>query len=359
MIINNVDVASILSHININDTIKILDNINNTFKDQSLTKINNVIITTTETPYSINSLKDALITVLSNEETQYDQKDFEFINKLGEGSYGDIFLFKLSHETSYFVIKRINYFNKSLPREVVMNEIEILKHLSPYCSQYILCYIGSTYDRKNYYIVTEYLGQHITLEKYISNFKGTQSPTMTLTIIKNLVDGLNLIHSYNVTHRDIKPDNIMINPTTGDIKYIDFGVSCMIPNCDSQDIQGTLIYLAPEVYTKSVTFSFQTWVQSDIWSLGMTIFKLITAANYYDTYLAFIYLPDLFKRNRYDVYKLTEPDVIDIIVYDIIRSTLSEPTPLLLSEFLIDHYFLPLLEMMLQKDPYRRHLPSI
>lgn len=49
-------------------------------------------------------------------------------------------------------------------------------------------------------------------------------------IVKNLIDGLNLLHKYGIYHLDIKGNNIFINKDTGEIKYIDFGSSIINEN---------------------------------------------------------------------------------------------------------------------------------
>ena len=96
------------------------------------------------------------------------------------------------------------------------------------------------------------------------------------------------IHEQGVAHRDIKPENIMIHPDTLEIKYIDFGYSCnkniesSIFNQICNGIAGT-----PEYYDESIKYPtenqkvltedhFNKLQKSDIWSLGMTIFVLVS-----------------------------------------------------------------------------------
>ena len=104
-------------------------------------------------------------------------------------------------------------------------------------------------DDENFYIVTEYLGQNITLHSFSDDIDRVRRLTedQVKTIIRNLQQGLIELHQQGIVHRDIKPDNIMINPATLEIKYIDFGLSCMMASCyDNRSNVGTFYYMAPE-----------------------------------------------------------------------------------------------------------------
>lgn len=90
-------------------------------------------------------------------------------------------------------------------------------------------------------------------------------------IIKQLISVLAHLHSRNVTHRDIKLENIIID-SKGIIKLIDFGFCC----CTSSDTKlkifcGTPSYMCPEIVMKKEYYGPPT----DIWATGILLFALL------------------------------------------------------------------------------------
>jgi len=84
-----------------------------------------------------------------------------------------------------------------------------------------------------------------------------------------LADALHYAHMRGVLHRDIKPSNILID-TSNTAWLTDFGLASLSDDTQSQDLVGTLKYLAPE------RFIGQTDARSDIYSLGLTLYEFIT-----------------------------------------------------------------------------------
>ena len=92
------------------------------------------------------------------------------------------------------------------------------------------------------------------------------------------------IHSANVIHKDINPSNIIINPQTGLIKIIDFGISMLI-SLNSQELlpivsEGSYNYMSPEQtgrMNRSIDF------RTDIYSLGITFYEMLTGIKPFTT----------------------------------------------------------------------------
>jgi PAS domain S-box-containing protein len=93
------------------------------------------------------------------------------------------------------------------------------------------------------------------------------------------------IHAVNIIHKDINPSNILFNPTTGEVKIIDFGISTVLSRENSafrspNVLEGTLIYISPE-QTGRMNRAID-W-RSDFYSLGVTLYKLLTGCEPFES----------------------------------------------------------------------------
>lgn len=131
------------------------------------------------------------------------------------------------------------------------------------------------------YDVGEEDGQHYIVMEYIAGktlkqlLKKRENLTLTevIDIMTQLVDGISHAHESYIIHRDIKPQNIMIEDD-GKIKITDFGIAMALNATQltqTNSVLGSVHYLSPEQATgKSAT------IKSDIYSLGILMYELIT-----------------------------------------------------------------------------------
>ena len=112
-------------------------------------------------------------------------------------------------------------------------------------------YIEHLEDKDNMYIVMEFVPGG-DLSSIISE-RGPLSEKTAKQVARQILLALDYLHRRRITHRDIKPDNILIvreNPI--EIKLSDFGLSKVIDNQESllKTFCGTLLYCAPEVFSR-------------------------------------------------------------------------------------------------------------
>ena len=124
-------------------------------------------------------------------------------------------------------------------------------------------------DGNMHYIVMEYV-DGTTLNKYIKN-KGKLSNEETINISLQIARGIQAAHKKGIIHRDIKPQNIVINDKNI-VKITDFGIARAITSTTKNiSVIGTVHYISPEqVRNTKVDF------RSDIYSFGCTMYEMIT-----------------------------------------------------------------------------------
>ena len=135
--------------------------------------------------------------------------------------------------------------------------------------------IVSIYDVENegefYYLILEYV-EGMTLKDYM--IKNPRIPIETIVhIAKQIASGLSHAHQNGIIHRDIKPQNILMNANLT-CKIIDFGIARAYGDTtltQTNQMLGTVYYLSPEQARGNVATA-----QSDIYSLGILIFEMIT-----------------------------------------------------------------------------------
>ena len=124
-------------------------------------------------------------------------------------------------------------------------------------------------DNQVDYLVMEYV-DGISLKHYLKKAKPLAVDFVIESIYKICL-ALDYIHFNNIVHRDIKPDNIMINAGKNVIKLMDF--SCASRTTDlASDKTGSAPYMAPEIHNAGNLVG----VQSDIFSLGAVMYELLS-----------------------------------------------------------------------------------
>ncbi|CAA7047371.1 unnamed protein product [Microthlaspi erraticum] len=199
-----------------------------------------------------------------------DESPLTTVSILGRGSFGSVSLTTDSKHQLY--AKKSSSFKhmKNLEKELRImlrfrNDPRILQAASPHL------YIGLDVS----YILMEFSSIG-TLHKIISRFGGKPLPENIIgRSTRMILQGLQLLHSCGYVHCDLKPDNILLFPSTAfgepwDLKLADFGLS-KEPNTDSTlSFPGAACYMPPE----SVGPHGVIGPALDIWSLGCVVFEM-------------------------------------------------------------------------------------
>jgi serine/threonine protein kinase/Tfp pilus assembly protein PilF len=128
------------------------------------------------------------------------------------------------------------------------------------------------------YIVMEYI-EGRTLQEVTAGMKAAsaaQAARSKIRIMLQICEGLGKVHDSGVIHRDIKPQNIMVDGA-GNVKILDFGMARLFGvshTTAERVICGTLQYVSPELLNGD-----EPDVRSDIWSLGVMFFEMLCGSH--------------------------------------------------------------------------------
>ena len=147
----------------------------------------------------------------------------------------------------------------------LQKEVEFLKELK---HPNIVAYYGSEIREDFLMIYLEYIDMG-SIAYMLKNY-GPFPEDIVINYTKQILLGLEYLHSHGVIHRDIKGANILVS-TEGIAKLSDFGSAKKLHNSCLSSYIGTTSWMAPEIILDKQYERF-----ADIWSLGCTVFEMLT-----------------------------------------------------------------------------------
>ncbi|MEG5173747.1 AAA family ATPase [Microcoleus sp. B3-D7] len=178
--------------------------------------------------------------------------------------------------------------------KLLRNDFPRFNELVHFRNQYIIAknleipgsvkaYSLETYQN-HYALVMEDFGG-ISLSNYLASLASDSNEPLEglpvnefLPIAIQIANALDGLYRHHVIHKDLKPANILINPTSKEVKLIDFSIASLLPR-ETQEIQnpnvleGTLPYISPE---QTGRMNRGIDYRTDFYSLGVTFYELLT-----------------------------------------------------------------------------------
>jgi serine/threonine protein kinase len=191
----------------------------------------------------------------------------DYSQVINQGGFGDVYKCK---ENKNMVIKMTRKDEKQYNGEC--NQ-KIIKKLFQHKNLMNILGVDKNKYGDIYLIYMEYI-DGLSLNEYCMNY--FINDELIKISMEQILSGLKFLHHHKITHRDIKLDNIIINPITYNVKIIDFGLAHYGYPC--KNIVGTSGFFAPEMIYSPENYDSKC----DIWSLGCILYFMV--CGYYPFY---------------------------------------------------------------------------
>ncbi|KAK0596494.1 hypothetical protein LWI29_016267 [Acer saccharum] len=195
---------------------------------------------------------------------------YERLGKIGEGSYGKVYKARncITNETVALKMISMDIEKVGVPSTAI-REISVLKEMQ---HPNIVSLRDVQYTEKDMCLVFEYLD--MDLKKYMDSYTDfTNNPHAIKTFLRQILCGVAYCHSHRVLHRDLKPQNLLLDCRTSTIKLADFGLAraCSAPTRTYSHEVVTLHYRPPEILLGSRNYSTSV----DVWSIGCIFAEMV------------------------------------------------------------------------------------
>jgi len=190
------------------------------------------------------------------------------LEKLGEGTYATVYKGKARGSEKWVALKEISLDSEEGAPSTAIREISLMKELR---HDNIVKLNDVIHTDNKLMLVFEYMDQD--LKKYMDSCGGALPHYQVQSFLFQLLRGIEFCHSQRVLHRDLKPQNLLIN-SRGELKLADFGLARAfgIPVYTFSNEVVTLWYRGPDVLLGSRNYS----TSIDMWSVGCIFAEMVT-----------------------------------------------------------------------------------
>jgi len=236
----------------------------------------------------------------------FNLENLEIVKTIGTGTFSRVSLCREKRNRDYYALKVLAIQDLIRLKQVdhIKNEKNLLEDLRhPFIVELCWCHK----DRSFLYMLFPYIAGG-ELFSYLRS-SGRFSSTTSLFYSAEIVNVLEYLHTTNVVYRDLKPENLMLDPE-GHLKIIDFGFAKRVTE-NTWTLCGTPEYLAPEIIQSKGHDKAVDW-----WALGILMYEML--AGY----------PPFYDENPFGIYekvlsgKIDWPRHIDQIAKDLIKKLL-------------------------------------
>ncbi|XP_078105449.1 calcium/calmodulin-dependent protein kinase IGa [Sander vitreus] len=190
---------------------------------------------------------------------------FDFIGKMGSGSFSEVFMVREKKTGQLYAMKCLR--KKHLAHSNLENEINVLRRIQ---HENVVGLEDFYESRTHYYLVMQLVSGGELFDRILD--KGVYTEKDASTVIQQVLQAVSYLHENGIVHRDLKPENLLYYNTDENAKIMvsDFGLSKTVEHGTMSTACGTPRYVAPEVlaqkpYSKAV----------DCWSIGVITYILL------------------------------------------------------------------------------------
>jgi serine/threonine protein kinase len=206
-------------------------------------------------------------------------ENYIIIKKIGEGAQGVVHLAQDKRLGRKVAIKSLhsNLITNNTQKERFVGEAKLLSQLNHPSVVTLYDYIV---DANGFHLIMEFV-EGYPLDDLINKISGPIQELRAIEIMIQVLEGIQHIHNEKIVHRDIKPSNIIIDKND-DVKLLDFGIAKghdgdSYKTVIGEGVGGTPMFMSPEHVNES-----QITVKSDIYSLGVTLWQMLTGSAPYE-----------------------------------------------------------------------------
>lgn len=196
---------------------------------------------------------------------------YTLVEKLGQGSYATVYKAHHKSQGGTFAVKVISRekIKSTRLQANLEQEIRIMKEVT---HENVVRLYETFTSKNNIYLVLEFCGGG-DLQHFVRKQRRLKEDVAKNFFIQ-IVRGLKFLHSKNVIHRDIKPQNLLLSEYSPNatIKFADFGFAKYLQEASmAQTPCGTPLYMAPEIFEMK-----EYDAKADVWSIGCVLFEMCT-----------------------------------------------------------------------------------